>query len=164
MNIVARSKRTSLCFALGLLALTVVFMVLSYDYAPKVRLFPLLVGYASLVLCLLDLIGHTDTALGLAVKTVFSGTTAGEGAPAPQGAPAVRRQAAAMAWMAGLTTGIYLVGFLGIVPVYVFLSMYFQGRKSIKACAYGAVATTAFVWLVFELLLRYELYRGVIAQ
>jgi hypothetical protein len=69
-----------------------------------------------------------------------------------------------MAWMVGLTIGIYIVGFMVMVPVYVFSSMYFQGKKSVKKCAYGAVSTTVFVWVMFEFLLKYELYRGIFAE
>ena len=164
MNILAPEKRGALYFALGLFALTVVFIYLSYDYAPGVRLFPLMVGYTGLILCTLDLIGLTDTALGRIIDTVFSGKTAEETGKAPKFAPKLSRQLIAMAWMVGLTIGIYLIGFMAMVPVYVFSSMLFQGKKSVKACAYGAVGATGFIWVMFEYLLKYELYRGVFVE
>ena len=168
MNILAPEKRGALCFALGLFALTVVFIYLSYDYAPGVRLFPLMVGYTSLILCTLDLIGLTDTGLGRSVEGAFSGEADEEArektAKAPKIAPKLSRQLIAMAWMVGLTIGIYLIGFMAMVPVYVFSSMLFQGKKSVKQCAYGAVSATVFIWVMFELLLKYELYRGIFVE
>ena len=169
MNIGAPAKRGALYFALGLFALTVVFIYLSYDYAPGVRLFPLMVGYTGLILCILDLIGLTDTGLGRAIDSVFSGKAAGEageetGKAPPKFAPELSRQLIAMGWMVGLTIGIYIVGFMAVVPVYVFSSMLFQGKKSVKQCAYTAVGATAFIWVMFEFLLRYELYRGIFAE
>ncbi len=165
MNIGAPGKRGALYFALGLFALTIVFIYLSYDYAPGVRLFPLMVGYTGLILCTLDLIGMTDTGFGRIIDSVFSGKAAGEtGKAPPKFAPKLSRQLIAMAWMVGLTIGIYIVGFMAVVPVYVFFSMLFQGKKSVKQCAYGAVGATVFIWVMFELLLKYELYRGVFAE
>ena len=164
MNIGAPEKRGTFYFALGLFALTGFFIYLSYGYAPEVRLFPLLVGYTSLILCTLDLIGLTDTALGRIIDTVFSGKAVEKTGKAPKFAPKLSRQLIAMAWMVGLTIGIYIVGFMVMVPVYVFSSMLFQGKKSVKACAYGAVGTSAFIWVMFELLLKYELYRGIFAE
>ena len=164
MNIGTPEKRGSLYFALGLFALTGFFIYLSYAYPPEVRLFPLMVGYTGLILCTLDLIGLTDTALGRIIDTVFSGKTAEETGKAPKFAPKLSRQLIAMAWMVGLTIGIYLIGFMAMVPVYVFSSMLFQGKKSVKACAYGAVGATGFIWVMFEYLLKYELYRGVFVE
>ncbi len=164
MNIGTPEKRGPLYFTLGLFALTVVFIYLSYAYPPEVRLFPLMVGYTGLILCTLDLIGLTDTALGRIIDTVFSGKTAEETGKVPKFAPKLSRQLIAMAWMVGLTIGIYLIGFMAMVPVYVFSSMLFQGKKSVKACAYGAVGATGFIWVMFEYLLKYKLYRGVFVE
>ncbi|MCH7777465.1 MAG: hypothetical protein IH878_13135 [Gemmatimonadetes bacterium] len=63
-----------------------------------------------------------------------------------------------------MTIGIYLIGFMAMVPAYVFSSMLFQGKKSVKQCAYGAISASAFIWVMFELLLKYELYRGVFVE
>ncbi|MFB3151229.1 MAG: hypothetical protein ACE10M_11770, partial [Alphaproteobacteria bacterium] len=108
MNILAPGKRGALYFALGLFALTAVFIYLSYAYAPEVRLFPLMVGYTGLILCTLDLVGLTDTGLGRAIDSVFSGKAAGEageetGKAPPKFAPELSRQLIAMGWMVGLT-------------------------------------------------------------
>jgi len=169
MNVGAPEKRGALYFALGFFALTVIFLFLSYDYAPEVRLFPLMVGYTGLILCTLNLIGLTDTRFGRVIDTVFSGKTGAEtgeetGKVPPKFSPKLSRQLIAMAWMVGLVIGIYIVGFMVMVPVYVFTSMYFQGKKSVKKCAYGAVSTTVFIWVMFEFLLKYELYRGIFAE
>jgi len=105
MNILAPEKRGALYFALGLFAVTVVFIYLSYDYAPGVRLFPLMVGYTSLILCTFDLIGLTDTGLGRSIDAAFSGEAGEETGKAPKFAPRLSRQLIAMAWMVGLTIG-----------------------------------------------------------
>ncbi len=164
MNILAPEKRGALYFALGLFVLTVVFLYLSYDYALGVRLFPLMVGYTGLILCTLDLIGLTDTGLDRSIAAAFSGKADEETGKAPKIAPKLSRQLIAMTWMVGLTIGIYLIGFMAMVPVYVFSSMFFQGKKSVKQCAYGAVGTTVFIWVMFEFLLQYDLYQGVFVE
>ncbi|MCH7635749.1 MAG: hypothetical protein IIA36_13840 [Proteobacteria bacterium] len=118
MNIGAPEKRGALYFALGLFALTVFFIYLSYAYAPNVRLFPLMVGYTGLILCTLDLIGLTDTRFGRIVDTVFSGKadaeTGEKTGKVAKFTPKLSRQLIAMAWMVGLVIGIYIVGFIDL--------------------------------------------------
>jgi hypothetical protein len=40
--------------------------------------------------------------------------------------------------------------------------MWLWGKKTLRNSLYGAGFTLAFIWLLFEGLLKYELYRGVV--
>ena len=126
---------------------------------PEGREFPVLVSGAAVVLCLLDVIAHTDTALGRSVALVLSGEAARSAGDPGHGLPA---EAIAIAWIAGATALMVLVGFLVAIPVYVFAYMVLYAHRTVRDGAIAAFATTICIWAGFEVLLRYELYRGAL--
>jgi hypothetical protein len=65
------------------------------------------------------------------------------------------------AWVCGVGLSIYLVGFLVTIPLFLFsyLKLNSTGwRRSIIV----AVITTAVIYALFEYVLKFELYRGLI--
>jgi hypothetical protein len=48
------------------------------------------------------------------------------------------------------------------VPLYVFSSIYFQGRRPLLVCLGLSAAATAMIWLLFAVVLRLELYPGIL--
>lgn len=153
-----REKRNVLYFVYGLHAFFWFYIYEAYQYSGGTRYFPLLVGYIGLALTFLDVLTITRTRIGAAVNAFF-GTDLSEPAEAHAN---VRREFGVIAGLGGLLFGIYLLGFLIGGPVSVFAWMRVQGRKSYRLCAYVALGTLAFLWVLFELLLRYELYRGIL--
>lgn len=153
--------RRNLIVAIAVLALFVGMLVWSQSI-PDVRgrEFPTLVSASAAVLCILDVIAHTDTAIGRSLAFMLSGDLeASEAAPAQR----FSLEAMAIAWIAGATALIVLAGFLIAIPVYVFGYMVLYARRSPRDGAIAALATTVCIWGGFELLLSYELYRGVLA-
>ena len=124
------------------------------------REFPMLVSSAAIVLCLLDVLAHTDTAAGRAIALLLSGAADHSERPA---AHTVAREAMAVGWIAAAMALIVLAGFLVALPVYVFGYMLLYAGRTVRAGAITALATTVCIWVGFELLLSYELYRGVLA-
>ena len=41
-------------------------------------------------------------------------------------------------------------------------AIHVQGRKGVRKALYAAVSISVFIYVVFELLLRYEVYRGAL--
>jgi len=121
--------------------------------------FPALVSTVAVILCLLDILAHTDSRLGRRLAMVLSGTLDATSAPTHS----VNRELIAIAWLVGATALMVVAGFLVAIPVYVFGYMLLYARRSVRAGAIAAVATTVCIWVGFELLLRYELYRGLLA-
>jgi hypothetical protein len=54
------------------------------------------------------------------------------------------------------------LGFLIASPIFVFLWMLVGGGKPLKLSLYVGFATFVFIYLLFEQVLSYELYRGVV--
>jgi len=144
-----------------MLAFSVGFLIWSSTYDEQSRQVPMLIAWSMLILCALDIVATTGTKIGRYVKAFFSGTIVGEaaddGTPRPLGKTLV-----AMAWPIGFVGSVVFFGFVAVIPVYVFLFVLLQGRKSIRLALTSAVSTTAFTYVVFDQLLQYEVYRGLV--
>lgn len=154
---VARDRSSALYFAFGVLALMIYFIHETYGYTGKVRNFPLIIGYTGVVLCILDILSLSTTAVGGAI-TRFFGCHLNE---AELGGRQVRRELVAFAAMAACVLGIWLFGFLVFSPIFVGVWM-LAGGKTVKSALYGAVSTIVFIYLLFELAFQYDLYRGIV--
>ena len=152
-------SRKHLYVALLALGIVLLFLFATTGLPPKGRMMPQIVGIIGLVLCILDVIAQTDTAFGRSVASLLSGTAHREEEEdrAPLGSELI-----AMAWIAGATAGIILFGFLWATPVYVVAYMLIQGRKPVLQSLIAAAVTTLFIWGVFEKLMEYEVFRGVL--
>ena len=81
---------------------------------------------------------------------------------AAEGRFPVLRQFSAMMWVGIFTAALVLIGIMYAVPLYVFGSMRFHGRKSYSTSLIAAVCVTAFTWLLFAFALQVELYPGAL--
>ena len=156
-SIVDREKHTALYIAFGVLALMVTFLHETYGYTGNVRNIPLIIGYTGIVICILDVLGLSNRDLGTAItpflsrhleKKEMSGRT-------------VTRALIIVAAMGGYVLGIWLFGFLAFSPVFVVLWM-LAGGKTVKNVLYGGLVTLVFIYLVFEISFKFELFRGIL--
>ncbi len=153
---VQKEKHSSLYFAFGVMAFLIFFLHETYEFTGKVRYFPLIVGWTGVALSVLDILSLTETRIGHAIHTVFGGKL--EEAPGEGRKP--MREIACFVAMAMSVVLIWLLGFLIASPLFVFLWMRMWGGKTLRSSLYGGVFTLAFIWVLFEWLLQYELYRG----
>lgn len=141
------------------LAVCAGFVVWSYDLDELSRAAPLLVGYAGLVLGALDLVSRFDGAVANAVRVTMG---AGFGQPEITHHPRFRAELIQFGWMTSFVVMALFIGVLPAVPVYVLASMRINGRRTWRESVMASVATLAFVVVVFEVFLAFELYRGVL--
>jgi hypothetical protein len=145
--------------ALVMVAVTMAYLVTAYTYAPQARLFPVPVGWLMLLLLGLDLASRTKTPLGETLTRWLN--PAAEHEEAEPRFPLLR-QLSAILWVAFFTAALVLVGIMYAVPLYVFGSMRFHGKKSYFTSLVTAVAVTAFTWVLFAFALQVELYPGML--
>jgi hypothetical protein len=155
--LVDRDRHTLLYFAFSVLALMIFFIHQTYGYTGQVRNFPLIIGYTGAVLCTLDILSLSNRALGRGI-THFFGSHLDE---KEMSGRSVKREIIAFAGMGGCVLGIWLFGFLVFSPVFVGLWM-LVGGKTVKNALYGGVFTILFIYLMFEVAFKYELYRGIV--
>ena len=147
--------------ALGLLIITAIYLATAYDYSPDARAVPAGVAWVMLALVLLDLISRTQTGVGTALMHWLN--PAGDAAK-QEGVKhyPLLKQLGAVLWVAGFAAALVLIGILYAVPLYVFSSLYFQGRRPLLVCLGISAAATAMIWLLFAVVLRLELYPGIL--
>ena len=144
-----------------MLGVGVIFLAWSASYDERARQVPMLVGWSMVILCALDVVAATETRVGNVVKAFFSGTIVGESAAHGVAQPLVKTLVA-MAWPIAFVGLVVLFGFVAVIPFYVFLFVVLHGRKSVRLGLIAAICTTAFIFVVFEQLLSYEVYKGLV--
>jgi hypothetical protein len=147
--------------ALGLLALTGVYLATAYNYSPDARAVPAGVAWVMLVLVTVDLVSRTQTGIGTALMHWLNPAGDAANQRDVKRYP-VLRQIAAVAWVAGFAAALVLIGILYAVPLYVFLSLFFQGRRPLPVCIGVSAAATAMIYLLFAVVLRLDLYPGIL--
>lgn len=73
----------------------------------------------------------------------------------------MRRFGVTLAWGAGFSVGVYLLGFYLAIPLFGFSYMKWRGRSWLRAAVY-AVGMLAFIYGAFELFLEGQLFKGLI--
>ncbi len=160
-NLEAEKKSTIMALIppVFVLVFGIAFVLVSSSYDAKAQQVPMLVGWSLIVLCILDVIASTETRIGQVIRIFFTGTIVGEGS-ADSNYPPLAKVLIAMVWPVAFVTMVYFFGFIKVIPFYVFLFVVFQGKKPMKTGVIAALIATAFTWVVFELLMNYEVYQG----
>lgn len=147
--------------ALGLLAVTAVYLATAYQYSPDARAVPAGVAWVMLVLVSLDLVSRSQTKIGAALMHWLN--PAGDvNKQGPVKRYPVLKQLVAVAWVGGFAAAMLLIGILYAVPLYVFSSLLIQGRRRLLVCISFAGAATLMIWLLFDVVLSLELYPGIL--
>jgi len=142
-----------------LFALSAGYVVWAQRYGFVPRLVPTIMGTATAILCLIDLVSRLDTALGRAVR-VAMGADFDNREMAHD--PPVRSEAGQILWMVGCILLMLFIGILPTVPLFILAYMVAFGRRPRGQSLLSALLVFGFVYVVFELLLDYELYRGAL--
>jgi hypothetical protein len=155
--LVPEEKRQALHFSFVLAAFFIFFLHETYEYRGSVRTFPLMVGWIGSVLTGIEILAITETRVGRVLGAIFGARPAEIAA----GERPVKREVACIAAITAAGPMVWILGFLGAAPVFVFLWMWLWGGKPVRFALYAAIAVTLFIWLLFEFALSYELYRGL---
>ena len=148
--------------ALVVLAIGVIFLFWARTYPPKAAEVPILIAWLTIVLASLDAIAQTETELGITIRRFVAAQKIIEWkAEGDEEAP-TSRIVSAIFWIAAYLGGVWIIGFLPMTLVYVFLYMKLHGGKSVLASGLAAVGTTAGMWLTFEIMFNYPLYKGLL--
>ncbi len=142
-----------------LLALSVIYTVWAQDYGDVPRLMPTVVGVATSLLCVLDLLSRMDNRLGLAIRASLGADFRNREMTHD---PKLRHELIQVGWMVGCIAAILLIGILPTVPLFIIGYMLLWGRQPLMITLITAVTVLVFVVVVFEVLLDYRLYRGVL--
>ncbi|PHR56573.1 MAG: hypothetical protein COA47_12705 [Robiginitomaculum sp.] len=78
--------------------------------------------------------------------------------------PAVKKELGLMAWIGGCFVGMALIGILPTMPVFCVLFTRIRSQRPLKQAVFVGLIVLGFEAFVFELMLNYELYRGLLFE
>jgi hypothetical protein len=143
-------RRSALATSVILLIFVALYAATGYfTLDPASRAVPLL---AALV---------TGGLIGVELIKRLSASTAAAAA-ATEAKSAVVHELRVLASIVAVVLGIYLVGFLVALPIYVALAIALIGRQPWRVAILTAAATTAAIYVAFEVVLSYRLFAGVV--
>lgn len=128
-------------------------------YGATARQLPMLVASGIFVLALLDLLSRLPGAIGALLRTALG---AGFDEPELDTRGRWPEELVQLGWVVAAVAAVVFAGFLVTIPVFVFLYSRLHGSRSTLASLAAAGIATGGVVLVFEVLLDYTLYRGVL--
>ena len=144
---------------LVLIAAAIVMIVWSQSYNETARLVPLLVCYALLVLAIFDLICRFDTPVFRPLRDFWGADFQNR---EMKHDPQPSAEVVQVVWVIGCVAGMMLIGILPTLPLFIFLYMAVNGRRPWLESVVVTAIVFVFVYVVFEILLAYPLYRGVL--
>lgn len=150
---------TSIWPAVAILAFAIGMLIWSISYSEIASRFPSMVAIVLIVLAVLDLWSRTD-APGSAAVAAFWGT--GFGRREMTHDPALRPQIAIVLWVLGAFAGMAVFGILVAAPLFCALFVFVNGGKQAKTALTVGLVVFAFQYTVFEWVLDYDLYRGLL--
>ena len=136
-----------------------VFLYWTFDYSETARRLPLLIGFGTLLLIALDFISRLSGKAGEYIRFALG---AGFQEREMQFVPEWRSELKQLTWLIVCLSGVVLIGILPTVPLFIFFYMFVQGRQGFFPSLLVALFLVLVVWLVFENLLEYQLYRGIL--
>lgn len=152
-------NRTASLVSIGaLFAFAAAYIALSYSYEPKVRAFPLIVGWSMIVFVVLDFVSHTNTGLGRFVAALVGmDKPPAEGTGTSEASPV-----GALLWVPFYAVLVYLIGFLPAAGLYMFVSMAVFGTASLLRAAVWSSVLVAVLYAFFRWALGFKLFEGVL--
>lgn len=142
-----------------LLAFSVGVFAVAQGYSDIAKRFPSIVAGTLFVMAAIDLYSRTNLP-GCAFINAFWGS--GFERREMTHNPRARTELALIGWLALAFAGMAVFGILVAMPLYTFLFVWLRSKHPVKQAVIVALAVFAFEYIVFEWLLNYELYRGLI--
>ena len=142
---------------LVLIGIAIMMIIWSQRYNETARLVPLLVSYSLLILALIDLVCRFDRPFIGPLRDFWGADFENrEMKHDPQPAAEVSQ----VIWITGCVAGMMLIGILPTVPFFIFFYIVINGGRPWLESLIVTAIVFAFVYIVFEMLLDYQLYRG----
>lgn len=147
--------------SLVLIALCAIYYATGLGYGTATRKIPLAICAVTLVLLVLDLASQGEGSVARVLRRALGGARATRpGAGGLSTDPA--REVAAFAWIVAFAAVAVVFGFYIAIPVYVIAYLVLHARKPLRIAAPIGLGLTAGLWLLFQGLLGYEIFEGLL--
>ncbi|ESR25583.1 tripartite tricarboxylate transporter TctB family protein [Lutibaculum baratangense] len=162
----ARERLKDAVPSIVLLVVAAFYAYTATAYDPQTRAMPLGVALIAILLVVLDLVSRGEGALARNLRRVLQGSGAKAPVPGLDGQAGQRhpalRELGAFAWIGGFLALVILVGFYPAIPIYMVAYLRFYAKKPLVAAVATAAVVTGLLYAMFELLLGYSVFEGLI--
>jgi len=135
------------------------FIYWAYGYGEAARQLPVLVGTGTLALIFLDILSRLHGRVGIAIRSALGADFQDREMTRD---PRWQSEIIQFVWLMACVASVALIGILPTVPIFIFLYMVIQGRLGFVFSVIVSLLALLLVGLLFEVLLDYELYRGML--
>ena len=144
---------------LVLIAVAFLMIVWSQRYNETASLVPLLVSYTLLILAFFDLVCRFEKPFIRPLRDFWGADFQNR---EMKHDPSPAAEVSQVVWIVGCVAGMMLIGILPTIPIFILSYIIINGRRPWLESLIVTVIVFAFVYVVFEMLLDYQLYRGVL--
>lgn len=141
-----------------------VYVWMSYDYAPASRSLPWIAGVLVMALALIDVASKGGNAARGALRSLpgehYEARDAAERSAVPH---SPSQEAIAFAWIGAFLPLVVVLGFYAAILLYVFCYLRLYASKGALASVGAALGVAGFLYLVFEVLMGYAVFGGLLA-
>ena len=160
-----RDRRiTEVLPSLALVVVAVGYVWASYSYDTASRALPWIAGVTATTLAVIDVI--VTWRKGVERQRDDSAPVPEDPAPVSDSAHvpnAPAQEVVVFGWIGGFLGLAVVLGFYASTPLFVFCYLKLYARKSSSVSAMTAFGVLAFLYVVFDVLMGYELFGGLIA-
>ena len=146
------TRPRDVAIALTLSLLATALLVSAYSYSRASGIFPIFIGWIFLMLAVLELV-----ILARALYRQKQIKVSVDGA-----SPSLTRDVHGLLWLCAVVGLLFAVGFVVATPLYLFVFLWRDAKRSIRQSLAFATLATAFIYVVFVWLLGYHLYPGLL--
>jgi hypothetical protein len=139
-----------------------VICIYAFDYKPKVRLVPLLVGTVSLVISILVLVNEIHPMPIFSKLTMDFMGSIEEKKDETDPQVVFNKIFAIVLWMIGFMVLTFLVGFYISIAVFCFAFLKFQEKVGWIKASLVAAGIWSFIFVVFNLFMKLHMFEGVL--
>lgn len=150
---------TSIWPAVVPLVVAVIIFAVAQNYSEIAKRFPTMVAISLGVLSIFDIYSRTNLP-GQALVSAFWGSGFERREMAHN--PKLRSEFSLLAWLVFAFGAMAVVGILVAVPLFVTLYVWLRSKRPIGQALITGLVLFGFEFVVFEWLLNYDLYRGLI--
>ena len=152
-----RAHAGSIISALVILAFVLAYITIGYVTLDEAsRHVPILAGIVTVFLLAVELARQSLSSSEAPTPDAMTNHGHAESADTPG------REWYVLFSVAAAVAGIFFVGFLIAIPTYLVGAITLVGRRPLHVAVLTALVTTATIYGAFELLLSYELFRGIL--
>lgn len=145
-----------------LILLTIGFIATSYQYRETSRELPLLVAWTTLLLLTVEFITQGGSRLGSIFRMYLVGKASNLPGFDKRPTASVSQELGAFAWVFAVLAAVTLFGFYITIPLYVASFLRIRAQTSFKTAIVCAVVLTGIIYLLFEVLMEYRLFHGLV--